>query len=60
MSNEELYQLILKHFENVDKLAEALESLVDKLKEIDERVHTLEIMLPKKDDDWELGEPVLV
>lgn len=56
MSNEELYKLVLEHFENVDKLAELLEEVALKLKEMDLRLNVLEGKKPtndnKDDREW--------
>lgn len=59
MSNEELYDIILKHFENVDKLADVLEGLLPKLKEMDLRICALEGKKPKQDENDSEGMPVL-
>ena len=55
MSNEELYKLVLEHFENVDKLGELLEEVALKLKEMDLRLNVLEGKKPTNDnkDDCE-------
>ena len=50
MSNEELYKLVLEHFENVDKLAELLEEVALKLKEMDLRLNVLEGKKPTNDN----------
>lgn len=57
--NAEMLNIIKEHFEDIDRLCELLESITLKMKEMDERIHTLEIMLPKKDDDNEKWEAVL-
>lgn len=51
--NVEMLNIIKEHFEDIDRLCQLLEEMTLKMKEMDERIHTLEIMLPKKDDDNE-------
>lgn len=51
--NAEMLNIIKEHFEDIDRLCELLEEMTLKMKEMDERIHTLEIMLPKKNDDNE-------
>lgn len=58
-TNAEMLNIIKEHFEDIDRLCELLEEMTLKMKEMDERIHTLEIMLPKKDDDNEKWEAVL-
>lgn len=55
----EMLNIIKEHFEDIDRLCELLEEMTLKMKEMDERIHTLEIMLPKKNDDNEKWEAVL-
>lgn len=57
--NVEMLNIIKEHFEDIDRLCQLLEEMTLKMKEMDERIHTLEIMLPKKNDDSEKWEAVL-
>lgn len=63
MTKEELeaeaMAAIKEHFDNIDKLCEVLEKIVTRLEDMDLRIRTLEMMLPKKKDDGKEAEPVL-
>lgn len=57
--DESFLQILNEHFRDIDRLCQLLEELTSKMAEMDERIHTLELLLPKKDDDNEKGSMVL-
>ena len=47
-----MLQVITQHFEDIDRLCELLESLIDRVKTLEERVEFLESQHPRKKSDW--------
>ena len=56
MADTDIYDILITHFENVDKMNEILQEVIKKLKEHDDRIKALEIK-PKNrivddEDEW--------
>ena len=43
MSDKDIYNILIKHFENVEKMNDVLQEVIKKLKEHEDRINALEI-----------------
>lgn len=55
MSDSDIYDILIQHFKNVEKMNDILQEVIKKLKEHEDRINALEIK-PKNridsEDDW--------